>query len=185
MCSFVLPLTSHLYPSPVQAHSNHRQCAAGPVCVWPERDIRRLPRQLRRRPTWLSDTVIRHEVHPPKACSQTGRHHHEATHHHQIRSHCETQTHEAHEKPRTWHHRPGQKAACHEWKEARWVQLYSHCSQCFKAEAVELMCIFFFFMFLVAQNPLCAKACKREGTIKSAYCASEFGESPDDHFQNK
>lgn len=40
-------------------------------------------------------------------------------------------------------------------------------------------------MSLVAQNPLCAKACKRDGTIKSAYCASEFGESPDDHVQNK
>ncbi|XP_073336034.1 procollagen C-endopeptidase enhancer a [Pagrus major] len=26
----------------------------------------------------------------------------------------------------------------------------------------------------VPQNPLCAKACKREGTIKTAYCASEF-----------
>ena len=56
--------------------------------------------------------------------------------------------------------------------------------RCFK-EDVELMCIFFFFTSLVAQNPLCAKACKREGTIKSAYCASEFGESPDNHVQNK
>lgn len=40
-------------------------------------------------------------------------------------------------------------------------------------------------MSLVAQNPLCAKACKRDGTIKSAYCASEFGESPDDHVQKQ
>ncbi|KAG7257987.1 hypothetical protein CRUP_023185, partial [Coryphaenoides rupestris] len=26
----------------------------------------------------------------------------------------------------------------------------------------------------VVGNPLCAKACKREGTIKTSYCASEF-----------
>lgn len=28
---------------------------------------------------------------------------------------------------------------------------------------------------LVSQNPLCAKACKRDGTIKSSFCSSEFG----------
>lgn len=34
---------------------------------------------------------------------------------------------------------------------------------------------FYLFMSVVAQNPLCAKACKREGTIKTSFCASEFG----------
>ncbi len=39
------------------------------------------------------------------------------------------------------------------------------------------MCVFdVFCVFLVPQNPLCAKACKRDGTIKTSFCASEFGE---------
>lgn len=42
-------------------------------------------------------------------------------------------------------------------------------------------CLFFasqLFFSLVPQNPLCAKACKRDGTIKSSFCASEFGKFP-------
>lgn len=34
------------------------------------------------------------------------------------------------------------------------------------------------FFSLAPQNPLCAKACKRDGTIKSSFCASEFGKFP-------
>jgi len=26
-------------------------------------------------------------------------------------------------------------------------------------------------------NPLCAKTCKRDGTIKTSFCASEFGKT--------
>lgn len=38
-----------------------------------------------------------------------------------------------------------------------------------------LMYFFLLFLILVAQNPLCAKDCKRSGTIKSSFCSSEFG----------
>lgn len=40
-------------------------------------------------------------------------------------------------------------------------------------------------MFLVPQNPLCAKACKRDGTIKTSFCASEFGTFVPVHIHNK
>nr|AAB94049.1 procollagen C-proteinase enhancer protein [Takifugu rubripes] len=33
----------------------------------------------------------------------------------------------------------------------------------------------------VPQNPLCTKDCKRQGTIKSSFCASEFGKFPAFH----
>lgn len=41
------------------------------------------------------------------------------------------------------------------------------------------------FFFSVPQNPLCAKACKRDGTIKTSFCASEFGKFPNVHMCHK
>lgn len=41
------------------------------------------------------------------------------------------------------------------------------------------------FTSLVPQNPLCARACQRQGTIKTSFCASEFGKSPVARMCNK
>lgn len=51
------------------------------------------------------------------------------------------------------------------------MSIYDSCDLC-------LICLFCLSSVVpVPQNPLCAKVCKRQGTIKSGFCASEFGMS--------
>lgn len=60
----------------VQTHNYQREWAAGPVCVWPQRDFGWIPRLLHQRPPWISASNwqlrSRYKNHSSSTCSQTG-----------------------------------------------------------------------------------------------------------------
>lgn len=61
------------------------------------------------------------------------------------------------------------------------------CTMCLCNDVSNISNLLLYVLFTRSglQNPLCAKACKRDGTIKTSFCASEFGELPVTYMSNK